>query len=561
MAPRFHPERRTSARPEHHARRHDAPTAQSPNASARTAPSRTAPSPTAPSPTAPSPTAPSPTAPPTPAPSFADLGVPAPIAAALGAAGLATPFPIQAAALPDALGGRDVLGRARTGSGKTIAFSVPVVAALRAPGHRRSPGRPGGLILVPTRELAVQVSRTIGPLAASVGLRIATVHGGVSPAPQKAALRRGADIVVATPGRLEDLIAQGQCRLDHVMITVLDEADLMVDLGFLPAVRRLMDQTPAAGQRLLFSATLDDAVADLAAKYMHEPAAHSIDAPDDSPASLDHHLFTVQGGDKAAVVAELASGPGRNLLFTRTKHGAQKLARQLNAAGIPAVDLHANLAQRARERNLAAFADGTVGVLVATDIAARGVHVDGINLVVHVDPPAEHKAYLHRSGRTARAGAAGVVVTIATPDQARAVTTLLRRAKVRPHAADVVPGDDRITVVSGGPGSPRRTAPRPVGEKDRHAASGRPAPRVSGERDRHAASGRSAPRVNGEKDRTAASGRSAPRVSGERDRTAVPGRAASAKSRPRRRYRPGDDSGRAGGAVRSDRRPARRQPR
>jgi len=375
--------------------------------------------------------------------------VPAPIVNALARGGVTTPFPIQSATLPDALAGRDVLGRARTGSGKTIAFAVPVVAALLADDHRRAPGRPGALVLVPTRELAAQVARTIAPLADSIGLRCATVFGGVAQGPQVAALRRGADIVVATPGRLEDLIAQRQCALDRVRITVLDEADLMADLGFLPAVRRLMDQTLSNGQRLMFSATLDGAIAGLAQRYLHNPVEHSLDPPEASSDLLEHHLFTVQSNDKAAVVAELAAGADRALLFTRTKHGARKLARHLSTAGIPAVELHGNLSQPARQQNLAAFAAGDVRVLVATDIAARGIHVDDVALVVHVDPPEEHKSYLHRSGRTARAGAAGAVVTIATPEQSRSVASLFRKAKVVPNSVSVKPGDPRTRALTG----------------------------------------------------------------------------------------------------------------
>ncbi|HTH07813.1 MAG TPA: DEAD/DEAH box helicase, partial [Ilumatobacteraceae bacterium] len=316
--------------------------------------------------------------------------MPAPIAAALARSGITTPFPIQSATLPDSLAGRDVLGRARTGSGKTIAFAIPLAGTLLAAEHRRTPTRPGALVLVPTRELAAQVARTVTPLAEAVGLRCATVFGGVSQAPQTAALRRGVDILVATPGRLEDLIAQRLCALDRVCITVLDEADLMADLGFLPAVRRLLDQTPAGGQRLMFSATLDGAVAGIANRYLHDPAEHSVDPAEASTELLEHHLFTVQTGDKAAVVAELAAGVDRTLLFTRTKHGARKLARHLSSAGIPAAELHGNLSQPAREQNLAAFSAGKVRVLVATDIAARGIHVDDISLVVHVDPPEEH---------------------------------------------------------------------------------------------------------------------------------------------------------------------------
>jgi superfamily II DNA/RNA helicase len=398
------------------------------------------------------------------APSFAALGVPAPMVATLSAGGVTVPFPIQSATLPDALAGRDVLGRGQTGSGKTIAFAVPVVAALMVAEYQRAPGRPGALVLVPTRELAAQVAQVVRPLAEAMGLRAAVIHGGVPQGPQTAALRKGADIVIATPGRLEDLIAQGHCRLGHVRVTVLDEADHMADLGFLPAVKRLLDQTPQHTQRLLFSATLDKAVNALVERYLSRPAIHSVDPPESSPVRLEHHLFNVQAGNKAAVVAELASGAGRSLLFTRTKHAARKLARQLSAAGIPAVDLHGNLAQSARDRNLAAFMDGSVRVLVATDIAARGIHVDDISLVVHVDPPAEHKAYLHRSGRTARAGAAGIVVTIVTPDQTQDVRTLVRQAAIHPRTADIGPGDARIRALTGPPAERRFPTTPPVTE-------------------------------------------------------------------------------------------------
>jgi len=414
--------------------------------------------------------------------SFSELGVAEPMVAALALAGVTAPFPIQAATLPDALAGRDVLGRGQTGSGKTIAFAVPVVAALMSSDHRRTPGRPGALVLVPTRELAAQVAQVVRPLAEAMGLRCATVHGGVSQGPQTTALRRGADIVVATPGRLEDLIGQGHCSLDRIRITVLDEADHMADLGFLPAVTRLLDQTPGRSQRLLFSATLDKAVNSLVKRYLHLPATHSVDPPDASPVRLEHHLFHVQTGHKAAVVTELASGAGRALLFTRTKHGAKKLARSLSAAGIPAVDLHGNLAQSARDRNLAAFADGRVRVLVATDIAARGIHVDDIALVVHVDPPAEHKAYLHRSGRTARAGAAGVVVTIVTPDQVRDVRSLVRQAAIQPRTADVVPGDAQTTALTGPPVARRSPPPPPAPEPSRTSSDRRPFEHAGGPR-------------------------------------------------------------------------------
>ncbi len=382
---------------------------------------------------------------------FEALGVPAPLVAALVAAGCPTPFPIQAATLPSSLAGRDVLGRGRTGSGKTVAFALPVVVALDRSTQGPRLKSPRSLILVPTRELAAQVAATVTPLARALGQRVTVVHGGVGQGPQVAALRRGIDVLVACPGRLEDLIAQGHCRLDSVEVCVLDEADHLADLGFLPAVKRLLDQTPSGGQRLLFSATLDRAVDALVRRYLANPVTHSVDPTDATPPSLEHHTFAVAAGDKAAVVRELASGRDRTLLFLRTKHAAKKLARDLSAAGIPAVDLHGNLSQAQRDRNMAAFTTGTARVLVATDIAARGIHVDDVALVVHVDPPTEHKAYLHRSGRTARAGAKGAVVTVILPDQARDVATMIRQAGIRPSSARIAPGDDRTVALTGPP--------------------------------------------------------------------------------------------------------------
>ena len=384
-----------------------------------------------------------------PDPSFADLGVPSSLVVALAAAGIDRPFPIQAATLPDSLSGRDLLGRGRTGSGKTIAFALPTVARLVASGEPAKPHAPRALVLVPTRELANQVADAVAPLASTARLTVTTIVGGVPQRAQVAALRRGVDVLVATPGRLEDLIRQGHCRLDRVEVTVLDEADHMADLGFLPVVKRLLDATPKGSQRLLFSATLDKDIDVLVRRYLVRPVTHEVD-PVDSPVTLmTHHVFSVSVADKNAVVRELASGQGRSLFFTRTKHGAKRLAKQLNAAGVPAVDLHGNLAQNARERNLSAFSQGTVRVLVATDIAARGIHVDDVALVVHVDPPAEHKAYLHRSGRTARAGAEGVVVTVVTPDQHADVRLLAKRAGISPTTVKVVPGAAFITELTG----------------------------------------------------------------------------------------------------------------
>jgi superfamily II DNA/RNA helicase len=403
-------------------------------------------------------------------PTFNDLQVPAPLIDALSRAGIDAPFPIQAAVLPDALAGRDILGRGRTGSGKTLAFCIPLAARL-ADGYT-SAGRPRGLVLVPTRELASQVAAVLEPLASAVGLSVAVIFGGTPQRPQVAALQRRADIIVACPGRLADLMGQGHCHLGDVEIAVVDEADHMADLGFLPVVRRLLDDTPPDGQRMLFSATLDNAVDVLVRRFLHQPAEHAIDPPAAPPASV-HHLLTISAADRTAVVTALASGDNRTLIFTRTKHGAHKLARQLVLARIPAAELHGNLAQGARERNLASFSDGHVRVLVATDIAARGIHVDGIDLVIHADSPTEHKAYLHRSGRTARAGASGVVITLQTPAQSRDVTALMRKAHVVPLVASVTPRSALLTEIAGQPARPRVLPPRAVPTVDAiPAASG-----------------------------------------------------------------------------------------
>jgi superfamily II DNA/RNA helicase len=397
---------------------------------------------------------------------FAALGVPAPLVAELDGDGITAPFPIQAATLPDALAGLDILGRAKTGSGKTLGFSLPMVARLA--GRRTAAGRPRGLVLVPTRELATQVRAVLAPLAYAMGLRVTTVFGGASQKPQVTALRNRTDIVVACPGRLADLIGQGHCDLGDVEITVIDEADEMADMGFLPVVNRLLEATPPNGQRLLFSATLDSAVDVLARRFLNEPAVHSVDE-NFSPTEIEHHLLTVhRPAQRLEVVAALAGGDKRSLIFTRTKRGAERLARQLTNTGIPAAELHGNLAQGARSRNLAAFGSGAVRVMVATDIAARGIHVDGIDLVIHADPPAEHKAYVHRSGRTARGGANGVVVTIQTSAQAREVRTLMRKAGVAPHSATVDPESEVLRKIAGPP-VPRVRLVKPVTELVRTA--------------------------------------------------------------------------------------------
>jgi superfamily II DNA/RNA helicase len=401
---------------------------------------------------------------------FAALGVPAPLVEVLSASGISAPFPIQVATLPDSLAGRDVLGRGRTGSGKTLAFSIPLVARLAASDTKRQAKRPRALILVPTRELANQVAAVVDPMARALGMKTTTIFGGVGQNPQVQALAGGLDVVIACPGRLEDLIKQGHCDLGAVEITILDEADHMADLGFLPGVKRLMDRTPKVGQRLLFSATLDNGVDVLVKRYLDNPITHSVDPAVAPVSTMTHHVFRVDAADKARIVQELASGLGRSVLFTRTKHQAKKLAKQLTAAGVPAVDLHGNLSQNARERNLEAFTTGDTRVLCATDIAARGIHVDDVAIVVHVDPPAEHKAYLHRSGRTARAGAEGAVVTIATPDQAGEVRTLARQAGITPEVSAIKPGAREITALIG-PAAPY-VEPAPVVEQPQQQGGG-----------------------------------------------------------------------------------------
>jgi superfamily II DNA/RNA helicase len=413
---------------------------------------------------------------------FGTLGVPFPLLEVLASQGKTTPFPIQAATLPDTLAGRDVLGRGRTGSGKTLAFGLPLVARLgtRLAGGARRAGRPLGLVLAPTRELATQIAATIEPLAAAYGLTTTTIFGGVSQNPQVAALRAGVDIVVACPGRLEDLMQQKHLFLDAIEITVLDEADHMADLGFLPGVTRIMAATPADGQRMLFSATLDNGVDKLANRFLSSPVSHGVDDAGVPQGVMEHVVFaTTDATAKKDLVKALASGTGRRIMFTRTKHVAKRWARDLTAAGIPAADLHGNLSQGQRDRNLAAFADGSTRVLVATDIAARGVHVDDVELVVHIDPPAEHKAYLHRSGRTARAGKEGVVVTLVLPEQQKDLAVLMRKAGIQAPVQPVTASSPEVAELVGEVAAyvkpaPKAVAPRPVGKpKQRQSAGGR----------------------------------------------------------------------------------------
>ncbi|MCA5892113.1 DEAD/DEAH box helicase [Isoptericola sp. NEAU-Y5] len=413
--------------------------------------------------------------------SFADFGLPTPVVRLLTDQGITAPFPIQTASLPDTLAGSDVLGRGRTGSGKTLAFSLPVVTrlatsaakAVAAGKPRRRPGRPRALVLCPTRELANQINAVLEPLAAALGLKTTTIFGGVAQSRQVTALAGGVDVVIACPGRLEDLLGQKHLFLDDIEITVLDEADHMADLGFLPGVKRIMDRTPSVGQRLLFSATLDNGVDVLVKRYLKTPVTHSVDDAAAPPPQMTHHILAVSDADaKKDVVHALASGTGRRVLFTRTKHQAKKLAKQLTGAGVPAVDLHGNLGQGARERNLAAFSSGSVKVLVATDIAARGIHVDDVELVVHVDPPAEHKAYLHRSGRTARAGSVGDVVTVMLPEQRGDVRDLTRKAKISARPQPVTPGDATVSALVGELAPYVKPAPAPAPQQPSRKSQG-----------------------------------------------------------------------------------------
>src|SRR4051812_1632322 len=371
---------------------------------------------------------------------FTELSLPPKLVTALERAGLTTAFEIQARVLPDALAGRTLLGRARTGSGKTIAFGLPVLTRLAESDRRRRPGVVRGLILVPTRELAGQVVDALEPLGRALGLKTLAVYGGASMGRQIDALRRGVDLVVATPGRLIDLIERGSATLNSVEITVLDEADHLADLGFMPAVPALLDQPPPEGQRLLFSATLDRDVDKLIRRYLPDPAIHGV--ADEAPTGqVDHRLVRVAFGDKVGVAAEIAGAPGRTLIFVRTKHGADRLAKQLNRVGVSAAAIHGDLRQNQRERALDGFTRGRTPVLVATDVAARGIHVDDVERVLHFDPANDHKTHLHRSGRTGRAGADGTVVTLVLPDQARDVERMHRDAGTPAEPITVTPRD------------------------------------------------------------------------------------------------------------------------
>ena len=395
------------------------------------------------------------------APTFADLGVPAPLVSVLARQDITEPTPVQALVIPDALAGRDVLGRARTGTGKTLAFGLPLLARLVGGKHR--PHAPRGLIVLPTRELANQVRAALEPLAHSLGLKVVTVYGGTPYDRQVKRLRQGIDLVVATPGRLDDLIRRGACRLDAVEMVVLDEADHLCDLGFYPAVDALLAQTPSGGQRMLLSATLDGDVDRLVRKHLSNAVRHDLHPGADAPVHVDHHVLVTSHTTRPQTAAALLKANPRSMVFTRTRDGATELARSLTEAGVPAVDLHGNLSQRLRERNLRQFSSGRADVVVATDVAARGIHVDGVDLVVHYDVPDEAKSFLHRSGRTARAGRIGAVVTMTTPRMVDRVVSMQKTAGVQARHHD------------------ERTAPRPM-TVEALSESGTKAPAASGRR-------------------------------------------------------------------------------
>ncbi|WP_078510339.1 DEAD/DEAH box helicase [Streptomyces himastatinicus] len=382
-----------------------------------------------------------------PAETFAELDMPPALLAALAAEGMAVPFPIQGATLPNSLAGRDVLGRGRTGSGKTLAFGLALLA--RTAGQRAEPRRPLGLVLVPTRELAQQVTDALAPYARALKLRLTTVVGGMAIGRQAGALRGGAEVVVATPGRLKDLIDRGDCHLNQVGITVLDEADQMADMGFMPQVTALLNQVRPEGQRMLFSATLDRNVDLLVRRYLADPVVHSVDPSAGAVTTMEHHLLHVDGADKHATTTEIAARDGRVIMFLDTKHAVDKLTQHLLNSGVRAAALHGGKSQPQRTRTLAQFKTGDVTVLVATNVAARGIHVDNLDLVVNVDPPGDHKDYLHRGGRTARAGESGSVVTLVLPGQRRDMTRLMSTAGITPHTTKVRSGEAELSRITG----------------------------------------------------------------------------------------------------------------
>lgn len=503
---------------------------------------------------------------------FELLGLPKPLITGLARQGIDSPFPIQSATIPDVLAGHDVLGRGQTGSGKTLAFGLPTMARLA--GVKPAPGRPRAMILVPTRELALQVHDALEPLGRGLGLRMKVVVGGMSMGKQIEALRRGVDIVIATPGRLGDLIRQGECSLSDVQVSVLDEADHMCDLGFFPVVTDLLAQTPSDGQRLLFSATLDGDVDKLVKRFLTNPITHSV-APATSPVdTMEHHVMQVTRDDKFDVIAEIANREGRTIIFVKTQHGVDRLCKQLARVGVKSGGLHGGKRQNQRTRILAEFREGSVNVLVCTDVAARGIHVDNISLVLHVDPPQDHKSYLHRGGRTARAGEKGTVVTLVLPNERRSTDALTRRAGIHPFRLKATPGHPRVAEVTGArtpsgesipvwePDVRKPLRPRREGGHGGSERRGRRGGRRDFDGDRR-------PRSHGDGDRSFGPGEDRrPRRHEDGDRPFGGARRHTDGERPVGRAQEprtfGDDrrrDGRSGGGYRSDDRPFRQDDR
>ncbi|MFC8227446.1 DEAD/DEAH box helicase, partial [Streptomyces sp. NPDC057287] len=414
---------------------------------------------------------------------FAELDMPAALLKTLAAQGVTDPFPIQGATLPNSLAGRDILGRGRTGSGKTLAFGLALLA--RTAGRRSEPHAPLALVLVPTRELAQQVTDALTPYATSVNLRVATVVGGMSISRQSGALRRGAEVLVATPGRLKDLIERGDCRLDEVAITVLDEADQMADMGFMPQVVALLKQVEPDGQRMLFSATLDKNIDRLVKMFLTDPVVHSVDPSAGAVTTMEHHvLHVLDETDKKAVATKIAAREGRVIMFVDTKRAADRFAKRLLASGVRAAALHGGRSQPQRNRTLDQFKNGQVTALVATNVAARGIHIDDLDLVVNVDPPTDHKDYLHRGGRTARAGESGSVVTLVLPEEKRDMTRLMQDAGIAPHTTRIKSGDEELSRITGAR-EPSGVAivievPQPVQPKPRTRGGGQGAGAAAG---------------------------------------------------------------------------------
>ena len=379
--------------------------------------------------------------------SFDDLGINPALTKALARQGITSPFPIQTATLPDAVSGRDILGRGQTGSGKTLAFGLAMLTRLAK--RRAKPHQPLGLVLAPTRELAMQINDSLAPLMTSVELKSRLIAGGMPYGKQLEALRKGVPILIATPGRLIDLMERGDVDLSKAEVVVLDEADQMADMGFLPAMQQILDACKPGGQRLLFSATLDKDVNRLVRTYLNNPIEHSVDTGKASVDTMDHHVLVVHPQDRDAVIAQIASREGRTIIFTRTKNGADKLTEKLTSQGVPTGVLHGDKSQAVRTRTLGDFRDGRINALVATNVAARGIHVDDVSLVVHFDAPTDPKDYLHRAGRTARAGESGTVVTMTAPRQQRTVKHMTDRCGVTPTVTRIRPLSDDLVTITG----------------------------------------------------------------------------------------------------------------